>query len=403
MYYAGIMDQCRDEGWSASVMTLYFPELTEIPDVQICDDTLSALEARAEGDLSTHAARSELLKDLLEVVRPRASMYPSRAPFDGPNTARDNGEREESLEIHPWNMEEEYDEEDDEDDYDEWDGGYWVHEDEHMSDFVDEDEEEYDEDEDEEDDYDENHQDDFRGHDQGLEDSLMCSRLGTPPTIDRGEIVALIKESQQGPRASRENDTGYLIKVGIFPNMIEAGPGAVFRILRVPTRMTFEQLAETINTAFEWAGGYSHEFRLSKPCRKRVRCMCMSCEPVVAKFHQGSSYATDREEEFYANFDADKVTLSDVWGNEACRGMSVWYRYDFEANWQHLIHFLGEADGNLGPAMALPRSQEVWCLSGQGDPWPENLRRNLIARRDQTDLYQGDREAINTELGKQII
>jgi hypothetical protein len=54
------------------------------------------------------------------------------------------------------------------------------------------------------------------------------------------------------------------------------------------------------------------------------------------------------------NFDADKVALSDVWGHEACRGMNVWYRYDFGANWQHLIHFLGEENTGSGPAMAIP-------------------------------------------------
>jgi hypothetical protein len=164
---------------------MYSPELMDIPDVQICDDTLSALEARAEGDLSTHAARSGLLKDLLEVVQPRTSMHPSRAPLDGPNTVRGNNERGEILEIHPWNMEE-YDEEDDK-----WDGGYWVHEDEYMSDFMDEHEEEYDEDEDdnEESDYEEDYPNDFRGHGghgQDLEDSLMGRRLGTPPTNDFG-------------------------------------------------------------------------------------------------------------------------------------------------------------------------------------------------------------------------
>jgi hypothetical protein len=73
---------------------MQFPELMIIPVVQISDDTLSALEARAEGDLSTHAARSGLLKDLLGVVRPRTSMHPSRVPLGGPNTARGNGQRE---------------------------------------------------------------------------------------------------------------------------------------------------------------------------------------------------------------------------------------------------------------------------------------------------------------------
>jgi hypothetical protein len=393
-------------------MTMQLPELMNIPVVRISDDTLSALEARAEGDLSTHAARPGLPKDLLEVVRPRTSMQPSRVPLGGPNTARGNGQREESLEIHPWNMEE-YDEEyDEEEDDDEWDGGYWVHEDEHMSDIVDEYEEESDQDQDEseEGDYDEDYPDDFRGHGghgQDLEDSLMGRRLGTPPTNDREGTAVMIKGSQQGPHASREDDTGYLIRVGLLPHpMVEAGPGAVTRVLRVPTRMTFQQLAESINTAFDWEGYHAYEFKLCKPCRKRLRCMCELCEPIVAKFNQlvnGVACVDEWAEQFYTNFDADKLALSDVWGHEACRGMNVWYRYDFGANWQHLIHFLGEADGNLGPAMALPRSQEIWCLSGEGHPWPEDMREDWNEWKDHTNLYEWDREAVNTELRKQII
>ena len=82
--------------------------------------------------------------------------------------------------------------------------------------------------------------------------------------------------------------------------------------------------------------------------------------------------------------------------------MNMWYRYDFGANWQHLIHFLGEADGRLGPAMALPRSQEIWCLSGEGHPWPEDMQEDMIewARRPATNLFEWDREAINKELRK---
>jgi hypothetical protein len=212
-------------------------------------------------------------------------MHPSRAPLDGLNTVRGNNEREESLEIHPWNMEE-YGEEDDK-----WEEGYWVHEDEHMSDFMDEHEEEYDEDEDEneESDYDEDYPDDFRGHGghgQDLEDSLMGRRLGTPPTNDKEGTAVLIKESQQGPHVSREDDTGYLIQVGLLPHsLVEAGPGAVTRVLRVPTRMTFQQLAQSINTAFDWEGYHAYEFKLCKPYRKRLRCMCELCEPIVAKFN----------------------------------------------------------------------------------------------------------------------
>jgi hypothetical protein len=83
--------------------------------------------------------------------------------------------------------------------------------------------------------------------------------------------------------------------------------------------------------------------------------------------------------------------------------MNVWYRYDFGANRQHLIHFLGEADGRLGPAMALPRSQDIWCLSGEGHPWPEDMREDWNEWKDHTNLYGWDREAVNTELRKQII
>jgi hypothetical protein len=186
----------------------------------------------------------------------------------------------------------------------------------------------------------------------------MGRRLGTPPTNDREGTAALIEESQQEPHASRENDTGYLLQIGLPPHpMVESGPGAVTRIIRVPTRMTFAQLAESINTAFDWAGYHAYSFKLCKPCRRSVRCMCERCEPIVAKFNQlvnRVACVDEWAEQFYTNFDADKAALSDVWGHEACRGMNVWYRYDFGDNWQHLIHFLGEENTGSGPAMAIP-------------------------------------------------
>jgi hypothetical protein len=322
--------------------------------------------------------------------------------------ARGSGAREELLEIHSWNWEE-YDEEDDDDqeeDDDEWDGGYWVHEEERMSDIVDEEEYE-DEDGGDEDDH---YPDGFRGHGghgQDLDDSLIGRRLGTPPTNDREGTAVLIKDSQQGSHASREADTGYLLQICLPPHpMVESGPGAVTRIIRVPTRMTFAQLAESINTTFDWAGYHAYLFKLCKPCRRSVRCMCERCEPIVAKFNQlvnRVACVDEWAEQFYSNFDADKVALSDVWGHEACRGMSVWYRYDFGANWQHLLHFLGEADRRLGPAMALPRSQEIWCLSGEGHPWPGDMREDWIHGKDHTNLYAWDREVVNKKLGKQSV
>jgi hypothetical protein len=53
--------------------------------------------------------------------------------------------------------------------------------------------------------------------------------------------------------------------------------------------------------------------------------------------------------------------------------------------------------------MALPRSQEIWCLSGEGHPWPEDMREDWNEWKDHTNLYGWDREAVNTELRKQII
>lgn len=401
---------------TTSVTAMRLSELIIVPDVQICDDTLSALHHHAGGHLGPFISGSIPLAELLEAVRDRISMCPSEAPILGPNTARGTEEEGEALKIYPWNMDEvEYDDEDgddeeeeeDDDDFD--DGGRWVHEDEYMWDC--DDEEDYDEDgdENEEGDYDEDYPDDLRGHGghgQDLEDSLRGIRLGTPPTNDREGTAIRIKESQQGAHACQQNDTGYLLQVGLLPHpMIEAGPGAVTRVLRVPTRMNFQQLAETINTAFDWQGFHAYEFKLCKPCRKRLRCMCELCEPIVAKFNQlvnGVARVDEWAEQFYTNFDADKVALSDVWGQDTCRGMNMWYRYDFGANWQHLIHFLGEADGRLGPAMALPRSQEIWCLSGEGHPWPEDMQEDMIqwARRQDTNLFEWDREAINKELRK---
>jgi hypothetical protein len=274
-----------------------------------------------------------------------------------------------------------------------------------MSDIVDE--EEHEEEEEEGDDNDEGNPEIFRGHGghgQDLDDSLMGRRLGTPPTNDREGTAVLIKKSQQGPHASREADTGYLLQIGLPPHpMVESGPGAVTRIIRVPTRMTFAQLAESINTAFNWSSYHAYSFKLCKPCRRSVRCMCERCEPIVAKFNQlinGVACVDEWAGQFYTNFDADKVALSDVWGHEACRGMNVWYRYDFGANWQHLIHFLGEENTELGPAMAIPQGQEVWCLSGEGHPWPEDMREEWTHWQKHTNLYAWDREIVNKELRK---
>lgn len=50
--------------------------------------------------------------------------------------------------------------------------------------------------------------------------------------------------------------------------------------------------------------------------------------------------------------------------------------------------------------MALPRSQEVWCLSGEGHPWPEDMREDWMDWKDRTNLYEWDRQVVNKELRK---
>jgi len=269
-----------------------------------------------------------------------------------------------------------------------------------MSDYDDEEEPEVEEGEGEADETYPNGFEGHGGHGQDLDDCILGRRLGTPPTNDREGTAILIRESQQGPHTSRENDTGYLLQIGL---PVQAGPAAVTRIIRVPTRMTFEQLSKSITIIFDWPRRQGYGFRLCKPCRKRIRCMCDRCEPIVARFNHvfnGRTFVDDWEKQFFTNFDADKVTLSDVWGHEVCRGMSMWYEYDYGENWQHSIHLVGEENADLGPAMGIPRDQEVWCLSGEGHPWPEGLHEDCVYWKTYTNLYTCNREAINKELRK---
>jgi len=385
-------------------MTIQVSELILVPDVQICDDTLSALNYRGHGHLGPYDNESKSLKELSEVVRDTISFHTSEPSLSGLNTTRGIEGEGEGLKIYPWNMDEtEYDDDDEDDDYD--DGGRWVHKDEYMWDCDDEEEYDEDEDENEEGEYDEDEPDEYRGHGghgQDVEDALKGRRLGTPPSNDREGTGVLIKQSQQGPHARLQNDTGYLVQVDLLPHpIIEGPPGTVTRVLRVPTRMTFQKLAESINKAYDWTGLHAYEFKLCKPCRKRIRCMCELCEPMVAMFSKpisGVAHVDEGTCRFFTRFYADKVALSDVWEHEACRRLSLSYRYDFGMNREHLVHFLGEADGRLGSAMALPDDQEIWCLSGEGHPGSEYVRESW-----PKCSYEWDREAVNKELRKLTI
>ncbi|THY71562.1 hypothetical protein D6C87_08743 [Aureobasidium pullulans] len=384
LYSANVLAQCRD--------------------VQICDGIVSALGHHT--DIQASIPITQPVSNRPDFERGPTPIHHARAPLDG---VGGSGIEEEGLEVHQWRLGEDIEgnsgDEGEDEEMSDWADGYWrdgVH---WMGEEEEEDEDENDQQpEDEEEQAEDNSNDDFPNNFRGHGGHDLGDRLGTLPTNDKEGTAALIKQSQLNPHPrSAISDHGYLIQIGLLPHPIVEKPGYVSRILRVPTRMTFEKLAEAINTAFDWTGFHLHEFKLCKPCRKRTRCMCILCEPVVAKFNQtidGHAYVDEWYEQFYTNFDADKVVLGDVWGHDACRAMNMWYRYDFGDDWQHLIHFLGDADDRLGPAMALPRSQEVWCLSGEGHPWPEDMREDWMDWKDRTNLYEWDRQIVNKELRK---
>ena len=48
------------------------------------------------------------------------------------------------------------------------------------------------------------------------------------------------------------------------------------------------------------------------------------------------------------------------------------YEYDVEDSWEHMVHFLGHADQNLGASMCMPSDQTVFYIGGEGHPCCED-------------------------------
>lgn len=184
----------------------------------------------------------------------------------------------------------------------------------------------------------------------------------------RADPVGRAKGSKNGESSDMKSSKakmddigrGYLLRV-----MLSCwSPPRITRIIRVPTTLTFHQLHEVLQVAFGWANChmYNFEFQSMKSDSHRP-----FLELMESPFDMEDMDHIKRSHDY---------KLRDVWDNEEWNrdGIRAGYEYDSGDSWDHMIHFMGEADSKLGPSLfgSAMDGQKIFCVAGEGHPCCED-------------------------------
>lgn len=229
---------------------------------------------------------------------------------------------------------------------------------------------------------------------------------------------SLAYEMSQVPEPEIDEDfppseKGYLIQITLDLPKIKP---PVKRILRVPVDTDFLKLSRIIQVAYGWSGNHHCYFDVNE---LPLPSWSQQCAKTMQRYNRGNdglkvvpkitSFDLQYESRPGRLRQADKLTLKDIWGRNtqqrAVRGYDIKYVYDLGDNWPHTITFLGNAADELRSAMRLAPGKKVWCISGEGRPWPEHFSGDTNeweAWKRRTNMHQWDIEKVNRELGQKI-
>jgi hypothetical protein len=142
-------------------------------------------------------------------------------------------------------------------------------------------------------------------------------------------------------------------------------------MLRVPSHLTFKQLHEVLQVAFDWGNYHLYFFEVNTIANAPTERHYVPNPAHIMSLETAEMMADSRDfmtpEEFAKMRDVKKVTLSDVFEKAEWRqlGVEIEYEYDKGDCWEHRIQFLGEAEPYLGMAMGLGE-QRIFCFGGEG-------------------------------------
>ncbi|KAF7193701.1 hypothetical protein HII31_04951 [Pseudocercospora fuligena] len=156
---------------------------------------------------------------------------------------------------------------------------------------------------------------------------------------------------------------------------------STFRMLRVPTSISFHQLHNICERALSWQSGHEYEFALwDLPFRNALYepdepGMADKAKEVLVEAPAERFVEFNYEEwpeKYKDNYRSSKNRkLSQVFG-----GSRIWreipHKIEYEIyigqGWEYVVHFLGETDDQLEKRPG----QEVFCISGKGHPLESN-------------------------------
>ena len=195
------------------------------------------------------------------------------------------------------------------------------------------------------------------------------------------------------PRPDQDT-VGYLFRVMIRT----MGPPNIVRILRVPSTATFHQLHLILQSAFEWHNYHLYNFEVNTVPQKGQPKR--QYDELDIRYDPNEVMRLEERPQDFDFLSPDKlkvkrdVKLWQIFENETwtAKGVVVEYTYDLGDNWNHILHFMGRADGMLGDAMG-KLDQPAFCVAGEGRPCEEDS-----GSFPTHDVWKWDIVKINKEL-----
>ena len=159
--------------------------------------------------------------------------------------------------------------------------------------------------------------------------------------------------------------------------------------------MTFTEVHEALQIAFNWASIHAHSFNVWTSDFKGMTMNSVPCGPNGMKMTIGMKGISDiglPDDE--PSIDEDQITLEQVYEDPRFKGKAViGYEYDHGDSWAHDFCLLGRASPDMSSQMYAPDTLKVLCLGeeghhvaedcGSGDGW-EDLK-NAFKRGKRGD------------------
>lgn len=208
--------------------------------------------------------------------------------------------------------------------------------------------------------------------------------------------TAVASTAVENPPATTQRVEDYLLLI----RLSSSSDPVIKRLLCVRSDITFAQLHEVLQVAFDWASCHAHSFSVSKLLKEgEVRrylflpaLLPIQSKGIITNFFlptqrpswmsvRGPEVLTLLPDDFLKDAypDPEQIkktadyTLADIYDAPLYKGqVVVTYEYDHGDSWEHEIRLLGRADPILRPSMLIPENMKAVCLSGEGHPCAED-------------------------------